>query len=245
MGKRGAVYGKQFTFLYTSPYEHVKYNVWSPWVGYFRVWKIFRKKISTIIFVVKGLKGFDWNNVGPASQTVAQYYFTIGLMYRVYPGSGLSGDERSPVWQSEQTRDNHPILLHCWASVEYDWLALNQRWVATLAQHLTGIGWEGVHCVYQVHRIDAYTDLSAMVVEGIGLHVEDIPVSLVLSIIIPCKFLTHEENQYSYVYNANIRPFFVSKALKQTKAGTPFLVFFFSISLLTHISKDTAQRCKK
>ena len=27
---------------------------------------------------------------------------------------------------------------------------------------------------YQVHRIDTYTDLSAMVVEGIGLHAEDI-----------------------------------------------------------------------
>ena len=28
--------------------------------------------------------------------------------------------------------------------------------------------------MYRVHRIDAYTDLSAMVVEGICLHVEDI-----------------------------------------------------------------------
>ena len=40
--------------------------------------------------------------------------------------------------------------------------------------------------MYQVHRIDTYTDLhvSALVVEGIGLHVEDIFVSLVLSIIL-------------------------------------------------------------
>ena len=38
--------------------------------------------------------------------------------------------------------------------------------------------------MYQVHRIDAYTDLSAMVVDGIGLHVEDILVSLVHAIII-------------------------------------------------------------
>ena len=56
--------------------------------------------------------------------------------------------------------------------------------------------------MYQIHRRDAYTDLSAMVVEGIGLHIEDILVSLVLSIIISWTFriLAHEENQYSYVY---------------------------------------------
>ena len=33
--------------------------------------------------MVKSLKGFAWNNVGPASQTVARHYFTIGPMYRV------------------------------------------------------------------------------------------------------------------------------------------------------------------
>ena len=57
--------------------------------------------------------------------------------------------------------------------------------------------------MYQVHHIDAYTDLSARVVEGIGLHVEeDILVSLVLPIIISWTFriLAHEENQYNYVY---------------------------------------------
>ena len=32
--------------------------------------------------------------------------------------------------------------------------------------------------MYDVHLIDAYNDLSAMVVKGIGLHVEDILVSL-------------------------------------------------------------------
>ena len=35
--------------------------------------KVFRKKIFTIIFVAKSLKGFSWNNVGPASQMVAQH----------------------------------------------------------------------------------------------------------------------------------------------------------------------------
>ena len=70
-----------------------------------------------------------------------------------------------------------------------------------------------------------------MVMEGIGLNVEDILVSLVLSIIISWTFriLAHEENQYSYVYK--ILGQFLSKALKQTKAGprssgTPFLVYF-------------------
>ena len=40
------------------------------------------KKLFTITFVVRCLKGFGWNNVGPASQSVAQHYFTIGPMYR-------------------------------------------------------------------------------------------------------------------------------------------------------------------
>ena len=60
----------------------------------------------------------------------------------------------------------------------------------------------GLNCVYQEHRIDAYTDLSAMMVEGICLHVEDMFFSLVLSIILSWAFriLAHGENQYSYVY---------------------------------------------
>ena len=36
------------------------------------------KKIVTIIFVVRSLRGFGWNVVGPASQTVAQHYNSIG-----------------------------------------------------------------------------------------------------------------------------------------------------------------------
>ena len=39
--------------------------------------------IFTIISVVKSLKGFGWNNVGPVLQTVAQHYISIGPMYRV------------------------------------------------------------------------------------------------------------------------------------------------------------------
>ena len=80
--------------------------------------KFSEKKIFTIIFVVKSLKGFGWNNVGPASQTVPQHYFTIGPMYRVIRVVAFRGIS-APVWQSEQTRNNHPILFQCW-------LALNQ-----------------------------------------------------------------------------------------------------------------------
>ena len=34
-GKRGAVCGKRLTFLYTSPYEHVEYDVSGPKIEYF------------------------------------------------------------------------------------------------------------------------------------------------------------------------------------------------------------------
>ena len=44
--------------------------------------KYSEKNIFTIIFVVKSPKGFGWNNVGPASPTVAQHYISIGPMYR-------------------------------------------------------------------------------------------------------------------------------------------------------------------
>ena len=160
----------------------------------------------TIIFVAESLKGFGWNNVG--------LLFYNWPNVSCYPDSGLSGEKVSPVWQSEQTRGNHPILFQCWASVEYDWPALNQQWAATLAQQWTGIEW--VNCVAWMltskHKIlyylctmlyTCYTNVScllgwpapAMVVEGIGLHVEDILVSLVISIIISWTFriLAHEE----------------------------------------------------
>ena len=45
--------------------------------------KSLEKNIFTIIFVVKSLKGFGWNNVGQTSQMVAKHYFTIGPIYRI------------------------------------------------------------------------------------------------------------------------------------------------------------------
>ena len=50
--------------------------------------KCLENKIFTIIFVVKSLKGLGWNNVSPASQTVAQHYISNGPMYRVIWFSG-------------------------------------------------------------------------------------------------------------------------------------------------------------
>ena len=84
--------GKRLTFLYTSPYEHVQYSV---------------PRFSTFVFeksLVKSLRGFGWNNVGPTSQTVAQHYFSIGVMYRVIRVVAFRGDKMSPVWQLEQTK---------------------------------------------------------------------------------------------------------------------------------------------
>ena len=46
---------------------------------------------------------------------------------------------------------------------------LNRYWVGRPSLCVPGT---------EVHRIDAYTDLSAMVMEGIGLHVEDILLGL-------------------------------------------------------------------
>ena len=76
--------GERFTFLYTSRYEHVQYNVSGPYVKYFCVKKVFRKKY--ILRLYSWLRAFGWNNVGPASQMVAQHYFTIRPMYIVLSG---------------------------------------------------------------------------------------------------------------------------------------------------------------
>ena len=54
-------------------YEHVHYNVSGPYrLSTFVFYKCAEKIIIFIIFVLKSLKGFGWNNVGPASQMVAQ-----------------------------------------------------------------------------------------------------------------------------------------------------------------------------
>ena len=45
--------------------------------------KCSEKKHSRLIIVIRAIKGFGWNSVGPASQTVAQHYISIGPMYCV------------------------------------------------------------------------------------------------------------------------------------------------------------------
>ena len=51
-----------------QPYEDVQYNVSGPHVKYFRA---------------QSSEKYKLNNVGPASQMLAQHYFTTGPMYRV------------------------------------------------------------------------------------------------------------------------------------------------------------------
>ena len=67
--------------------------------------KCSEKKKFTIIFVVKSLKVSGWNIVGPALQTMAQHYFTIGPMYRIIWVVAFleTGDCRSAVPQSMYT----------------------------------------------------------------------------------------------------------------------------------------------
>ena len=54
------------------------------------------KHLFKIIFMVKSLKGFGWDNVGPASQTVAQDYFTFGPVYRGIQIVAFRGIKRHP-----------------------------------------------------------------------------------------------------------------------------------------------------
>ena len=74
------------------------------------------KKILTIIFVVKSLKDFRCNNVGPASQMVAQHYFTMRPVYRVIRVVAFRGIKRHPYG----SQSKHGIITQfCfWHSIE-------------------------------------------------------------------------------------------------------------------------------
>ena len=54
-----------------------------PRLSTFVLKKSSEKNKCMIIFVVKSIKGFGKNNVGPASQTVTRHYFIVGAMYCV------------------------------------------------------------------------------------------------------------------------------------------------------------------
>ena len=206
----------------------------------------------TITFVAKSLKGFGWNNVGPASQTVAQHYFIIDPMYRVIrvvafwrrksvrANTGQSPNSVSMLGQRRIRLTCIEPAMGCDAGP-----TLNRYWVGTLccmdvAQQtqnfvlpLYNVGPASSMLVHKCYTNVLYSlswPAPAMVMEGIVLHVEDILVSLVLSIIISWTFwiLAHEEDQYTVMFTKYLTIFF-SNALKQTKAGprnsgTPFLV---------------------
>ena len=57
------------------------------------------------------LKGFGWNNVGPASQTEAHHYFTIGPMYRVIWVVAFRGIKRHPYGSQANTGQSHNTVL--------------------------------------------------------------------------------------------------------------------------------------
>ena len=68
-----------------------------------------QKKIFTIMFVVKSLKGFGWIIVGPASQTVAQHYISSGPMLYGVSGSGM--ESVTSIMQHSKTRYNNAMLF--------------------------------------------------------------------------------------------------------------------------------------
>ena len=133
--------------------------------------------------MVKRSEGFGWNDVGPTLQTVAQHYFTIGPMYRVSGVVAFRGTKRHQ-YDSQPNMGQSPNSVSMLGQHRIRLAGIESAMGCDAGPTLNRIGWVGLHCVYKVYRIDVYTDLSAMVVEGIGLHVEDILVSLVLSIII-------------------------------------------------------------
>ena len=69
----------------------------------------------------ESLKGFDWNNDGPASQTVAQHYISIGPMYCVIWCFWRQDVKRHPIvtcMQKSENTYNHPRLFQSRASVK-------------------------------------------------------------------------------------------------------------------------------
>ena len=73
---------------------------------------MFRKKTFTIEYSNSSLKGFGWNNVGPASQTVAQHYISIGQMYVLsgVSGAGMVSVTRIKMQQSENMAQSPNVV---------------------------------------------------------------------------------------------------------------------------------------
>ena len=87
--------------------------------------------------------------------------------------------------------------------------------------------------MYKVHRIDVYIDLSAMVVEGISLHVENILFSLVLSIIISCIFRILRKT--NAVMCTKYWTIFCLKHSNRLKPGLGIQELFFKFLLINDI----------
>ena len=122
--------------------------------------KSLEKKIFTIIFVLKSLMGFGWINAGPASQTMAQHYFTIGPVYRVIWVVAFRGIKRHTCFNVGPA-SNIPVRL---TGIE---TAMGCDACPTFCDACPTLNryWVGRPTLYVP---DAYTDLSAMVVERIG-----------------------------------------------------------------------------
>ena len=79
----------------------------------------------------KSLKGFGWNNVGPASQTMAQPYVSIGPMYRVIWCFWRRDEKRHP--HNNAAVRKHGTITQCCFNVGPA--------SKTVGQHWNSIGW--------------------------------------------------------------------------------------------------------
>ena len=147
---------KRLTFLYTSPYEHVQYNFEAPRLSTFVIKKSSEIEIFTIIFVLKSLKGFCWNNVGPASQTVAQHYFTIGPINRVIRIVAFRVIKVTRMAVRANTGQSHDsVSMLGWRRIRFTGIetamgcnagpALNRYWVGRPTLCVPGTSYKRVH----------------------------------------------------------------------------------------------------
>ena len=88
--------------------------------------------IFTIIFVVKSLKCFGWYNVGPASQTVAQHYISIGPMYRViwcFWHRAFKGHQHNAVLSQKRRIVQSPNAVSMTVQRPGLWVNIEQYWL--------------------------------------------------------------------------------------------------------------------
>ena len=101
------------------------------------------------------LKGFGWNNVGPASQTVAQHYSTIRPMYRVIRVAAFRGikchpygsqSEHKTITQISMLGQRRIRLTGTEPAMDYDaGPTVNQYWLGSPTLCVQGTSYR---CVY-------------------------------------------------------------------------------------------------